>query len=85
MREHLGPGDVMIARTRRRALAAARAFAAGSPAPGVDDPATLMEARSGFFMAPVTVDWQHAYEESLRDAQRVVEQPTAVAEAASAK
>jgi hypothetical protein len=31
--EHLGPGDVMIARTRRRALQAARASPAATPLP----------------------------------------------------
>jgi hypothetical protein len=75
----------MIARTRRRALAAARAFAAGTAAPGVDDPATLMEARSGFFQMPVTVDWQQAYEQNMRSAQRVLAETPSSAEALPAK
>jgi phenylpropionate dioxygenase-like ring-hydroxylating dioxygenase large terminal subunit len=69
--EHLGPGDLMIARTRRRALAAARAFAAGSPAPGLDEPEVLMEARSGFFEMPQSVEWLQAYAAKMESAHRV--------------
>mgnify|MGYP003579470013 CR=1 FL=1 len=47
LREHLGPADLIIARTRRRALQAARDFAAGMPAPGVELPEVLAQARSG--------------------------------------
>lgn len=68
--EHLGPGDLMIARTRRRALQAARAFRDGKPAPGVDAPEVLMAARSGFFEMPQTVDWQHAYTQQMGAAER---------------
>ena len=71
--EHLGPGDLMIARTRRRALQAARAFAAGEAAPGVDEPVVMMGARSGFFEMSKSVDWQQAYEVQLRDADRVLD------------
>jgi phthalate 4,5-dioxygenase len=71
-REHLGPGDLMIARTRRRALQAARAFAAGTPAPGVDQPQVLMGARSGFFEMHRSVEWQQAYADKLRTADRVL-------------
>lgn len=74
MREHLGPGDVMIARTRRRALQAARAFAAGTAAPGVDDPRTLMAARSGYFEMPTSVEWQQAYADKMRSAVRVLKE-----------
>lgn len=80
--EHLGPGDLMIARTRRRALQAARAFRDGAPAPGVDQPATLMAARSGFFEMPVDVDWQQAYDTQMVKADRV---PQAAAETVAAK
>lgn len=70
-REHLGPGDLMIARTRRRALAAARAFAAGTPAPGVDDPALMTDARSGYFEIDDSVEWQAAYSRMMEGASRV--------------
>jgi hypothetical protein len=71
MREHLGPGDLMIARTRRRALTAARAFASGEAAPGVDSPEIMMGARSGFFEMPSTVEWQQAYADKMKTADRV--------------
>ena len=77
--EHLGPGDLMIARTRRRALHAARAFRDGTPAPGADQPATLMAARSGFFEMPVSVDWQHAYDQMMSRADRVPQAAETVA------
>ena len=70
-REHLGPGDVMIARTRRRALQAARAFAAGEPAPGARQPEVMREARSGYFEMDQSVEWQQAYARSLQAAERV--------------
>ena len=69
--EHLGPGDLMIARTRRRALQAARAFASGMPAPGVDEPQVYLGARSGFFEMPDSVEWQAAYETQMQGAERV--------------
>ena len=81
MHENLGPGDVMIARTRRRALAAARAFAAGTPAPGCMEPEILMGARSGFFEMPSSVDWQQAYAEKVRSADRVLKSQAAPAPA----
>jgi phthalate 4,5-dioxygenase len=81
MHEHLGPGDVMIARTRRRALAAARAFADGTPAPGLMQPEILMGARSGFFEMPSSVDWQQAYAEKVRAADRVLKSQAAPAPA----
>jgi phthalate 4,5-dioxygenase oxygenase subunit len=80
--EHLGPGDLMIARTRRRALQAARAFAGGAPAPLVDQPEIYMGARSGFFELPSSVPWQEAYESQMKTAERA---PRARFEMASAK
>jgi phthalate 4,5-dioxygenase len=68
--EHLGPGDLMIARTRRRALQAARALRDGTPAPGVTTPEVFMAARSGYFEMPASVDWQQAYEDQMRAAER---------------
>ena len=76
--EHLGPGDLMIARTRRRALRAARAFAQGEPAPGVDEPQIFLGARSGFFLADPAVDWLSAYLSQIRVAQRPVGLPDGV-------
>ena len=78
--EHLGPGDLMIARTRRHALQAARGFRDGKPAPGVDEPHVYFGARSGFFEMPDTVEWQAAYETQIGKAQRASQaQPEAVA------
>jgi phenylpropionate dioxygenase-like ring-hydroxylating dioxygenase large terminal subunit len=83
--EHLGPGDLMIARTRRRALAAARAFRDGTPAPGLAAPEVLTAARSGFFEVHASVDWQAAYADQMRVADRVANQAAVPAEMASAK
>jgi phthalate 4,5-dioxygenase oxygenase subunit len=56
-REHLSPSDRMIARTRRRAIDAARALRDhGVVPPGVNDPAVHLGSRSGFFHAPADVD-----------------------------
>lgn len=71
--EHLGPGDLMIARTRRRALQAARAFRDGTPAPNVDAPEVFMGARSGYFEMHQSVDWQKAYAERMLTATRVAQ------------
>ena len=71
--EHLGPGDLMIARTRRRALQAARAFRDGTPAPNVDAPEVFMGARSGYFEMHQSVDWQKAYGEKMLTATRVAQ------------
>ena len=77
--EHLGPGDLMIARTRRRVLQAARAFHEGKPAPGVDEPEVYFGARSGFFEMPSSVEWNAAYETQMQGAVRARQaQPQAV-------
>ena len=70
--EHLGPGDLMISRTRRRALKAARAFQEGTAAPAVDQPEILAEARSGYFEAHESVEWQKGYAEQMSSAKRVI-------------
>lgn len=80
--EHLGPGDLMIARTRRRALQAARAFASGTPAPGIDTPEVMMAARSGYFEIHESVDWQQAYDDKMQTADRVLKPATAAVESA---
>ena len=84
-REHLGPGDLMIARTRRRALQAARALAAGEAAPGVDAPEIMMAARSGYFEMHESVEWQQAYAEKMRNADRALAPAAVAPEAAPAK
>jgi len=59
-REHLGASDVMIIRTRRRVLNAARALRAdGKVPPGVDDP-TVYRYRSGGAILPRDVSWLDA-------------------------
>ena len=71
--EHLAPSDQMIARTRRRLLRAARAYAERSVVPpGVDDPDVYMQARSGNFIVDEAVDWQDAYREQVQNAVRPV-------------
>jgi phenylpropionate dioxygenase-like ring-hydroxylating dioxygenase large terminal subunit len=71
--EHLGPGDQMIARTRRRILGAARAFRdAGTIPPGVDNPEVYLSSRSGYFLADESQEWQAAYEQQVKSAERPV-------------
>jgi len=71
-REHLGPGDLMISRTRRRVLKAARAFQEGTAPVGVDQPEVLAEARSGYFEAHESVEWQKGYADQMSTAKRVI-------------
>ena len=79
--EHLGPGDLMIARTRRRALQAARAFRdKGTPPPGVDDPDVFLASRSGYFLADPSVDWLDAYRTQVDAAERPAGIPAPVTE-----
>ncbi len=55
--EHLASSDVMIIRTRRRLLEAARALQeSGTVPPGVDDPDVYL-VRSGGVILPEDVDW----------------------------
>jgi phenylpropionate dioxygenase-like ring-hydroxylating dioxygenase large terminal subunit len=75
-REHLGPGDLMIARTRRRALQAARAFRDGTAAPGsYESPEVMMAARSGYFEMHQSIEWQKAYTDMMRNAVRAPKAP----------
>jgi nitrite reductase/ring-hydroxylating ferredoxin subunit len=58
--EHLGTSDVMIIRTRRRLINAARAYAeTGATPPGVDRP-DLYRVRSGGIILPRSADWIEA-------------------------
>ncbi|MGE0316183.1 MAG: Rieske 2Fe-2S domain-containing protein [Lautropia sp.] len=75
--EHLGPGDLMIARTRRRVVQAARAFReTGQVPPGVDSPEVFLGSRSGYFLAEPGVDWLAAFDEQVRQAVRPAGVPT---------
>ncbi|MEI9927392.1 MAG: Rieske 2Fe-2S domain-containing protein [Sphingomonas sp.] len=72
--EHLTSADLMIARTRRRILRAARAFReTGAPPPGIADPEVLLQARGGHFVAEEGKSWQDAYAENLATVERPVE------------
>jgi hypothetical protein len=62
-REHLGTTDVLIIRTRRRMLAAARALREhGTPPPASEDP-SIYAQRSGQTVLPRIVDWWEATQE----------------------
>ena len=64
--EHLGPGDLMIAKTRRRLLQAARAWCDhGTVPPGLDDPDVFLGTRSGRFLVPSAAAFPAVYEERL--------------------
>lgn len=71
-REHLVPSDVMIVRTRRRLLQAARAHAAtGELPPGVLDPTIYRDARGGETLVENGKSWAEHYEAQLREATRI--------------
>jgi phthalate 4,5-dioxygenase len=73
--ENLGPSDIMIARTRRRLLRAARAFGKdGTVPPGVDDPEIYTAVRSGDFVTDAKISWRHAYDMQMRTAIRPLAQ-----------
>ena len=73
--ENLGPSDLMIARTRRRLLCAARALAKeGAVPPGVDDPHIYTGVRSGDFLADEKIAWRDAYDAQMRAAVRQLAQ-----------
>lgn len=71
--ENLAPSDLMIARTRRRLVVAARALRdRGTAPPGVDNPAIFARVRSGECVL-AAADWRQAYEDRLKVAIRPVE------------
>jgi phthalate 4,5-dioxygenase oxygenase subunit len=73
--ENLGPSDIMIARTRRRLLRAARAFAKdGKVPPGVDEPEIYTQVRSGDFVTDAKIAWRDAYDMQMRAAARPLQQ-----------
>lgn len=70
-REHLTPSDLMIARTRRRLLRAARALAVeGAEPPGAADPLVYRDARSGEMFVANDLPSQDVYQEKLERAVR---------------
>jgi len=59
-REHLGPSDIMIIRTRMRLIRAVQAFRDRRETPvGVDDPARYRQ-HSGSIILPRSADWAEA-------------------------
>jgi phthalate 4,5-dioxygenase len=66
--EHLAVSDLMIGRTRRRIIQAARAAAEQIAPPGVDHPEVYHGARGGDFVAPSSIGWLEAYSNEMRAA-----------------
>ncbi|MBM3606922.1 MAG: Rieske 2Fe-2S domain-containing protein [Alphaproteobacteria bacterium] len=64
--EHLALSDLMISRTRRRLLQAARAAEDGAMPPGVDHPETFQGARGGDFLSSNQIGWLQAYSDEMR-------------------
>jgi hypothetical protein len=65
--ENLAVSDLMVTRTRRRLLQAARALdETGATPPIVDHPEICLGAHSGNFVAPSRVPWREAYAAELR-------------------
>jgi phenylpropionate dioxygenase-like ring-hydroxylating dioxygenase large terminal subunit len=60
--EHLAPSDLMITRTRRRLLMAARALRDNRVAPpGAENVDVFRDARGGYFVCDAGKGWQEAY------------------------
>jgi phthalate 4,5-dioxygenase oxygenase subunit len=69
--EHLAPSDLMITRTRRRLLSAARVLRdKGVPPPGADNVEVFRDARGGYFVSDEGNGWQDAYAAQLAVASR---------------
>jgi phthalate 4,5-dioxygenase len=69
--EHLAASDLMITRTRRRLLLAARALRdKGVPPPGADNVDVFRDARGGYFVSDEGNGWQDAYAAQLALASR---------------
>ena len=67
--ENLAISDLMISRTRRRIVRAARAHAEGIVPPGVDNPETYQGARGGDFVGPASIGWLQSYSDEMRASQ----------------
>jgi hypothetical protein len=66
--ETLAASDRMIAVTRRRLLAAAKALAEqGTPPPGAETPEAYGRVRGGFFVAPEARAWPEVYHQQLAE------------------
>ena len=69
--EHLSPSDLMITRTRRRLLQAARALRdQATVPPGADQPGVYFGARAGSFLHDPSAPLQDAYQAQLAQAVR---------------
>jgi len=76
--EHLGGSDLMVARTRRRLLRAARELQEkGTLPPGAADPEVFFAARSGAFHTAPGADWWQAYEDRVAAAIKAKPEMTA--------
>ena len=79
--EHLAASDLMIVRTRRRLLAAARALReTGVLPPGAEDPAIFREVRSGYLVSDDKSPWQEVYAGQVAAAQHPQSIPLRAAE-----
>jgi phthalate 4,5-dioxygenase len=83
--EHLAPSDIMITRTRRRLLRAARALREeGMPPPGVTDAEVYRGARSGYLVSDSIADdakaWQDLYAKLFAEAVHPESSPLRAAE-----
>lgn len=67
--ENLSISDLMISRTRKRIVRAARANAEGIVPPGVDNPEIYQGARGGDFVGPASIGWLQAYSDEVRASQ----------------
>jgi len=75
--EHLAPSDLMITRTRRRLLMAARALRDnGVSPPGAENVEVFRDARGGYFVCDAGKGWQEAYAGQLAGTSRTA--PTAL-------
>jgi phenylpropionate dioxygenase-like ring-hydroxylating dioxygenase large terminal subunit len=76
--EHLVPSDQMVAKTRRRMVKALQRFVEeGTAPPGVKDPQVFAAARSGFFVAPATVEWPAVYHQRAGTLKHAAPDPIA--------
>jgi phthalate 4,5-dioxygenase len=64
--ETLVPSDVLVARMRRRLLAAAQELQAhGTAPPGLDQPEAFHDVWSGYIVAPAEMEWLEVYAQNV--------------------